>query len=116
MQVNLIKEAEFDFKTEKYSNIPFETFVNLVELGVIKDNYKKEMAQVQLFENVADFKRNYEAGVYDESKGVYIMNNGKILMFLKQPETTSPKTSTVAQGTDKDNESADTKENPAKKA
>lgn len=119
MQVNLIKEADFDFKSEKYTNIPFDTFTNLVKSGVeVTDAIKKpsNLLQMQLFENIAEFNLKYKPGVYDEEKGVFVMANGKILMFLKQSETIPAETSTDTQGSNKDNESADTKENLTKKA
>ena len=118
MQVNLIKEADFDFKAEKYSNIPFETFCNLAEMD--KENLTKtkkpELEQAQLFENIADFRKKYEPGVFNEEKGVFVLPSGKIVMFLKQLETPTTKTHSDTQGTNADNESTNSKENPAKKA
>lgn len=119
MQVNLIKEADFDFKSEKYTNIPFDTFTNLVKSGVDVTGVTKkssDLLQMQLFENIAEFNLKYEPGVYDEEKGVFVMPNGKILMFLKQSETVPTETSTDTQGSNKDNESTNPKENLTKKA
>ena len=126
MQVNLIKEAEFDFNAEKYSNIPFNTFTNLIELKPDEVKSKNNnLLQVQLFENVAEFKKCYQPGVYDETKGVHVTNKGQIFLFLKQSQATTATAQPVDKSTDANSkataapatdEPTNPKENTAKKA
>ena len=98
MNVELIKSAVYDLKSENCANVPFTYFKSLCRLNTPMEFVSKtdNLPKVELFTSMAEFgvKDDSELEKYDTDKGVLVMSSGNFCVFLKDDGTTDTEENT----------------------
>lgn len=109
MKVNLIKEAVYELNEEKSTKIPFDTFC---KLSAVDGRYKSgnTYPKVRIFSSIDEFRECGKLDNLDNTKDVYVLQNGQFCAFLKEDDTT------VTIEEKSENGTTDTKESTKSKA
>lgn len=98
MKVILLKEAEYELDTAKYTALPNDIFTMLVRVQYRTPN-NNHLPRVIIFENKEEYLSKSERYEIDVTKDVLVSNKGKILCYLKEMEETD----VVSTNIEKDN-------------
>lgn len=87
MKVNLIKEATYELHEEKLSKLSFKAFCTMANTSSIAPSQEviEKRPDVMALSNIDEFKKIVSEGGldnFDQTKDVYFMPDGKILMYL----------------------------------
>lgn len=84
MKVILQQEAVFELPIDKQTAIPFQTFLNMVDVKKNDNEAEQTLPVVSLFKSIDAFRAEYEVnGAKYSDTDVYVMANGGICVFQR---------------------------------
>lgn len=107
MKVNLIKEASYELNGDKTTKINFDVFCKMTNVGKTQYVSDGNTPNVRIFSSIEEFV-NSDLNLFDETKDIYILQNGNFCVFFKENFQTN--TEKII------NEPTDTKESKGEKS
>ena len=80
MKVTLLKKADYEFKPENMTAMPFGIFNTLMK---VESKNEDELPLMVAFNNRDEYEKKASEFAIDETKEVYINEKGQIFCFLR---------------------------------